>query len=314
MPAAPVDGQDQEAPHHSLPCAACRPRPAPRPIAAPVECLDSLRRTVAATTGPEKGGSGVGGAAEGLHPASAAAAATAERAAELRRVVEDEREVGAELATDPADSSTCRLTLRVLAPGRTLAALATQLIAAQRAPHIKARLHQQLQAGAARRAAHARLLSSQRAQLLAAARCTPLPHPRAALARVLQEAVGQRRVAGRQPRQQAQAAAEPAAEMQRRRQRRQQLGEAVLGQHKELKRAWREKRWDPAGSARLPARAVSLPAQPCHALSAQPAKPPDLCLLPNPPTVLKLKPCRATLPHPALPCPGRGSSASAWRR
>lgn len=173
-------------------------------------------------------------AAEG--PAAAAAAAAAPTAptttaAEVRQALHEEREVAADLSPCPADPAACRLSLRVLAPTRTQAALATKLGAP--AARRQAHLHRRLQGGQVHRAVCAALRYAERAALqaplLAAQRSSPQPNALVALSRVLRD--GQA------------LAAEVAAERAAAEERRRTLGAAVLAQHKEMRKAWREKRW-----------------------------------------------------------------------
>ena len=148
----------------------------------------------------------------------------------MRRALQEEREVAAELTACAADPGTCQLQLRVLAPARTQAALATKL--GPPAARRQARLRRRLQGGEVHRAVCAALRFSERAALqaplLAAQRCNAKPSATVALARVLRDG--------------APLAAEVAAERAAAEQRRQQLGAAVLAQHKEMRKAWREKR------------------------------------------------------------------------
>lgn len=140
-------------------------------------------------------------------------------------MLEDGREVAAELEAHPADPTRSCLRLRVLAPARTLAAIAGKLTAGQRAGQAKASLLRRMQAAEQQRVERARLLSSQRAIQLAGARNPPQP-----LVNVLRG--GQLQLLQQQREQQ------QCPLVARRR----QLNAAVLGNHKEMKKAWREKR------------------------------------------------------------------------
>lgn len=207
----------------------CRPlrrrkEPLPALRTPPSDYLASVGRSVAAlhcapASAPPPG-----------HPPAESSDAAAEAAAGVRRALQDEREVAAQLTPCAADPGACRLHLRVLAPARTQAALAAKL--GPQAAHRQARLRHRLQGGEVHRAVCAALRFSERAALhaplLAAQRCSPKPNALVALARVLRD--GAPLAAG--------VAAERAAAEQRRR----QLGAGVLGQHKEMKKAWREKR------------------------------------------------------------------------
>ncbi|KAI3433655.1 hypothetical protein D9Q98_003464 [Chlorella vulgaris] len=168
---------------------------------------------------------------------------------ELQRLARDDREVALTLTACLADPGSCRLALTPLASGRTLAALAA-LGRGQRVAAVRASLQAQLQCGAAQRATYTRLLSSQRAQLLASVSNNPRPNGQAALARVLSQSLHQRRhVAQTRLVQPAAAAATGGgrqdlllAVQQVQTRRRLQLIDLVQRQHRELKKAWRESR------------------------------------------------------------------------
>ena len=153
-----------------------------------------------------------------------------------QQVLEDGWEVAAELAAHPSDPTRACLRLRVLASARTLAAIAGKLTAGQRAVHAKASLLRRMQAAEQQQKERARLLSSQRAIQLAGARNQPKPLVNAVRGGQLQQLRQQR---GQQQR--------PLVAQ------RLQHNAAVLGSHKEMKKAWREKRcagW--AGQRRRP--------------------------------------------------------------
>ena len=189
------------------------PPPAPTTTTPPDEYLRPLAHTVAALRGSRTAG---GEAAHGGNPLT--------EAAEVQRALEDEREVAVELRPCPRSTACVRLTLR-LNPGqagRTSAALACKL-ACPAAARRQSRLRQRMQAAEADAAHRRSLLSSERAALLAQRRATPVTNPVVALARVLRSAQHQLGEAA--------AAALKAA-----------LHQGVLAQHKEAKKAWREKR------------------------------------------------------------------------
>ena len=167
----------------------------------------------------------------GLSAAAAAAAAGGTdtlpgNAAEEQRqqVLQDGREVAAELAAHPGDPTRSCLHLRVLAPARTLAAIAGKLTAGQRAAQAKASLLLRMHAAEQQRVERVRLLSFQRALQLAGVRNRPQPLVNA--------------VRGGQLQQLQQQQEERRPQVAKRR----QLNAAVLGSHKEMKKAWREKR------------------------------------------------------------------------
>jgi hypothetical protein len=174
---------------------------------------------------------------------------------ELQRLTRDDREVALTMTARLAEPGSCHLALTPLASGRTMAALAA-LARGQRVAAVRANLQAQLQCRAAQRATYTRLLSSQRAQLLASVSNDPQPNSQAALARVLSQSLHQRRHGA-----QAQLVQPAAAATGEQRQdlllsvqqvqtrRRLQLNDSVLRQHKELKKAWRESRCDANGAA-----------------------------------------------------------------
>ncbi|PRW58677.1 chromatin structure-remodeling complex SYD-like isoform X1 [Chlorella sorokiniana] len=214
--------------------AARRQPPAPPALTTPpCDYLASVGRSVAALHG---------GAQPALEldsptadqPANAATAApaapTSTAAAQVRQALHEEREVTAELTPNPADPAACSLHLRVLAPARTQAALAAKL--GSPAARRQVRLRRRLQGDQVHRAVCAALRYAERAALqaplLAAQRSSPKPNALVALGRVLRGSQGP--------------AAEVVAERAAAEQRRAVLGAAVLAQHKEMKKAWREKR------------------------------------------------------------------------
>lgn len=168
------------------------------------------------------------GPATGGGLAAPAAAYTA--AAEVWWALQEEREVAAELTPCPADPGASRLQLRVLAPARTQAAIAAKL--GPPAARRQVRLRRRLQGGEVHHAVCAALRYSERAALqaplLAAQHSSPKPNALVALSRILRDGHG--------------LAAEVAAQRAAAEQRRAALGAAVLAQHKEMKKAWREKR------------------------------------------------------------------------
>ena len=211
-----------------------RKSPAPPALTTPpCDYLSSVGRSVAALHGggqrtlqldsPPAGGPATAAAPVPAAPTSAAAA-------EVRQALQDDREVAAELTPCPADPGACRLRLRVLVPARTQAALASKL--GLPAAHRQAHLRRRLGGSEVHRAVCAALRYAERAalqaQLLAAQRTSPKPNALVALGRVLR---------GGQD-----VAAEVAAERAAAEQRRSTLGAAVLAQHKEMRKAWREKR------------------------------------------------------------------------
>lgn len=229
---------------------------------------------------------------------------------ELQRLARDDREVALTLTACLADPGSCRLALTPLASGRTLAALAA-LGRGQRVAAVRASLQAQLQCGAAQRATYTRLLSSQRAQLLASVSNNPRPNGQAALARVLSQSLHQRRhVAQTRLVQPAAAAATGGgrqdlllAVQKVQTRRRLQLIDLVQRQHRELKKAWRESRCDANGAAY---------ACPRHGMACWPAA---MCRAQLPPSasvtavVWRLPAARC-----ALPSTGLRSSAIAWLR
>lgn len=151
-------------------------------------------------------------------------------------VLQDRREVAAELAPCPTDPTRCTLRLWELAPARTQAAIAAKL--GPQAAARQARMRQQVQGAEMEAVVRTTLLSSQRAVLLAASLpAGPLPHPLLALARVLRE--GLRSAAARQQRLEAAGSQQrhpvPTA--------RAEATAGVLAQHKQLKKAWLKRRW-----------------------------------------------------------------------
>lgn len=147
----------------------------------------------------------------------------------------DSREVALELTPSPSNPATVTLRLRPLAPARTQEAIAAKLAGRSRQAALAAALRQRLAVAEHQRQLRLRMRSAERAALLAGHRPSggPLPHPQLALDQVLRNGLpaahaGEPGGAPARP-------PHPAAAL------RASLCLGVLQQHKEARKAWREK-------------------------------------------------------------------------
>lgn len=171
-----------------------------------------------------------GAAPSGAAPSSLPTPPTARAGADVQRALQDDHDVAAQLALDPAGAERCTLRLLPLGPSRTQAAIAAKL---PRVAAVLRSLCHHLQSAEVDVRARAALLSSERAALLAASLpAQPLPHPQLALTDVLFS--GRAVVAARQQARAAAPAPVPAG--------RQVVNDGVLAQHKQLKKSWMKRR------------------------------------------------------------------------